>query len=104
MSYSTCKNYTKSVKIIHHPTDKIYIPNCIIVNSRSMLNHYQVIVVGGGPGGLSAGMHLNHQNINHLVIEKDSFPRDKICGDAVSMRGLGHLHKLYPIQIEEFLK
>lgn len=68
-----------------------------------MSNPYQVVVVGGGPGGLSAGMHLHHLNINHVVLEKDAFPRDKICGDAVSMRGLAHLHKLFPQQIEDFL-
>ncbi len=34
------------------------------------MNHYQVIVVGGGQAGLSASYCLKKENINHLVLDR----------------------------------
>jgi len=52
---------------------------------------YDVIVVGGGPGGASAAYHLGNAGRRVLVLEKETFPRYKACGGAVSARLLQEL-------------
>lgn len=42
----------------------------------------QVIVVGAGPAGAAASIFLSKAGIYHLILEKERFPRDKVCGDA----------------------
>jgi geranylgeranyl reductase family protein len=44
---------------------------------------YDVIVVGGGPGGASAAYHLTHAGARVLVLDQARFPRYKTCGGAV---------------------
>ena len=44
----------------------------------------QVIIIGAGPGGASASIFLTKAGIAHVILEKETFPRDKICGDACS--------------------
>jgi geranylgeranyl reductase family protein len=43
-----------------------------------------IIISGAGPAGCSASMFLSKNGIKHTLIEKAVFPRDKICGDALS--------------------
>jgi geranylgeranyl reductase family protein len=42
-----------------------------------------VTIVGAGPAGLTAALFLAKKNIPVTLIEKDTFPRDKICGDCL---------------------
>jgi geranylgeranyl reductase family protein len=43
----------------------------------------EVIVVGAGPGGATAATALAKQGRDVLLIDRQSFPRDKTCGDAI---------------------
>lgn len=43
-----------------------------------------VLIVGAGPAGATTSLFLEKKGIDHLVIDKAVFPRDKICGDALS--------------------
>lgn len=43
---------------------------------------YDVIVIGAGPAGSVASMYLKKAKKNILLIDKATFPRDKVCGDA----------------------
>ena len=45
---------------------------------------YDVIVVGGGPGGATAAYYLGEAGRRVLVLEKENFPRYKACGGATS--------------------
>ncbi|OGC21368.1 hypothetical protein A2291_07720 [candidate division WOR-1 bacterium RIFOXYB2_FULL_42_35] len=47
-----------------------------------------VVIVGAGPAGTSAAIKLAQAGFSPLIIDKDNFPRDKVCGDAVSGEGL----------------
>lgn len=46
--------------------------------------HYDVIISGAGPGGSTCALVLKDSGLKVLMLEKSTFPRDKICGDAVS--------------------
>ena len=50
-----------------------------------------VIVVGAGPGGSSAAAYLAGHGLDVLLLEKASFPRDKICGDGLTPRAVREL-------------
>ncbi|MEM3373271.1 MAG: geranylgeranyl reductase family protein [Candidatus Aenigmatarchaeota archaeon] len=47
-------------------------------------NFYDAIVVGAGPAGSTCALYLGKAGIRTLLIDKEIFPRDKICGDAHS--------------------
>ena len=53
-----------------------------------------VLIVGAGPAGSSLSLFLCKENIPHLIIDKAIFPRDKICGDALSGKVIDVLKKL----------
>jgi geranylgeranyl reductase family protein len=46
-----------------------------------------VIVVGAGPSGSSAAYWLAQAGLDVLVLEKSTFPREKVCGDGLTPRG-----------------
>jgi geranylgeranyl reductase family protein len=54
-------------------------------------NTYDVIIIGAGPAGSTATLYAKQNNLNILLLEKESFPRDKICGDAVSGKSMSVL-------------
>ena len=45
---------------------------------------YDLIIVGAGPAGTTAALYAERNNLNCIVVDKATFPRDKICGDALS--------------------
>ena len=55
---------------------------------------HDVIIVGAGPAGSAMGILLAQEGYSVLLLEKGVFPRDKVCGDFVSPKGLFYLQKL----------
>ena len=47
-------------------------------------SEHDVIVVGAGPAGATTATALAQRGHDVLLIDRHAFPRDKICGDAVS--------------------
>jgi geranylgeranyl reductase family protein len=47
-----------------------------------------VVIVGGGPGGSVVAWDLARKGVKVLLLERTSFPREKVCGDFVEPRGL----------------
>jgi len=45
-------------------------------------------VVGAGPGGSAAAYHLATAGLDVLLLEKTSFPREKVCGDGLTPRAV----------------
>ena len=45
---------------------------------------YDAIIVGGGPAGSAAALYAKKYDLKTIVLDKSNFPRDKICGDALS--------------------
>ena len=55
---------------------------------------FDVIVVGGGPGGSAAAAYNALNGCRVLLLEKGVWPRDKPCGDAVGGKSLSHVKEL----------
>lgn len=53
-----------------------------------------VLVVGAGPAGVSAAIHLTRAGKSVIVIDKATFPRDKCCGDGLTTAALRRLEAL----------
>jgi geranylgeranyl reductase family protein len=47
-----------------------------------------VLVVGAGPGGSAAAYHLARHGIDVTVVERATFPREKVCGDGLTPRAV----------------
>lgn len=55
---------------------------------------YDVIIVGGGLAGLSSAIHLSKANVEVLLIEKNTYPKHKVCGEYISNEVLPYLNYL----------
>lgn len=61
----------------------------------------KVIIIGAGPAGVGTSIYLSQAGIPHVIIDKDTFPRDKICGDACSGKTAFVLRKANPAWMDE---
>ncbi len=50
----------------------------------SKANHYDVVIVGAGPAGSSCATILAEHGVRVLLLDKEKFPREKICGDCIN--------------------
>lgn len=55
-----------------------------------------VCIVGAGPGGCAAALTLAKHGVPAVLVEKGTFPRDKVCGDALSGKVMRALERLDP--------
>ncbi|MEH6408370.1 MAG: FAD-dependent oxidoreductase, partial [Leeuwenhoekiella sp.] len=54
----------------------------------------KVIIIGGGLAGLTAAIDLRKKAISVILIEKNSYPRHKVCGEYISNEVLPYLNIL----------
>ncbi len=59
------------------------------------------IIIGAGPAGAGASFFLSKDKIKHIVLEKEVFPRDKVCGDACSGRTTSVINMANPAWLAE---
>lgn len=62
----------------------------------------EVCIVGAGPGGAAAALKLSYLGTPCLLLDKATFPRDKVCGDAVSGKVTTLLGRLDPAMLRRF--
>ena len=58
--------------------------------------HSDVLIVGAGPAGAAAAWRLAKEGQPCTIVDKATFPRDKICGDALSGKAITLLRRLDP--------
>ena len=63
-------------------------------------NHYDVIIVGGGPAGCSCAHELLTNDKKVLILDRTQFPRHKPCAGGITMKTLKHL----PIDISHLIQ
>src|SRR5258705_13416508 len=53
-----------------------------------------LLIVGGGPGGLATALHARAQGLSVIVAEPRDNPIDKACGEGLMPGGLAELTSL----------
>jgi geranylgeranyl reductase family protein len=61
-----------------------------------------VIIAGAGPAGASCALSLSQAGLRVALLDKARFPRDKICGDALSVDVINQLPMLSPALFSAF--
>lgn len=64
--------------------------------------HSPICIVGAGPAGAAAALRLAKDGQPCLVIDKATFPREKICGDGLTSKTVTQLRRLDPDLFERF--
>ena len=65
---------------------------------------FDVIIVGGGLAGLTSAIHLSKFKQRVLLIEKNTYPKHKVCGEYISNEALPYLNSLGINPIKEGAK
>lgn len=55
---------------------------------------HDAVIVGAGPGGATAATCMAQAGLRVLLLDKAAFPRDKVCGDAISGKSVDVLRRL----------
>jgi len=70
-------------------------------NMKSTL-YTNLCIVGAGPAGATLSLFLSQQQIPHVIVDQAIFPRDKVCGDGITLEVL-HTLKLLHL-LEDFIQ
>ena len=68
-----------------------------------MEKKFDVLIVGAGPAGAATAIALGNCGLSVGLLDKASFPRDKVCGDALSVDVINQLIMLSPELGEAFM-
>ena len=65
-----------------------------ISNTKENLAAFDVLIIGGGLAGLCNAIHLSKFGTKVLLIEKNEYPKHKVCGEYISNEVLPYLQYL----------
>ncbi len=54
----------------------------------------KIVIAGAGPAGASLAIRLARQDFDVTLIERETFPRHKLCGEFISPECLAHFEEL----------
>jgi flavin-dependent dehydrogenase len=82
------------INIFYHHTFSFQSNTLADMNSTSKGKSHEVVIVGGGLAGLVNAIHLSKNGIGVLLIEKNDYPKHKVCGEYISKEVLPYLSYL----------
>lgn len=59
---------------------------------------YKIVIAGAGPAGTSAAIRLLQKGFRVVLIEREKFPRHKLCGEFISPECFTHFAELGVLQ------
>ena len=57
-----------------------------------------VLIVGAGPAGAAAAVAARDRGLSVLLVDRATFPRDKLCGGCLTLRALGVMQRVFGLQ------
>jgi geranylgeranyl reductase family protein len=63
-------------------------------------NSYDAVIIGAGPAGATAAYLLASQGFKVLIIDKSTFPRDKLCGGLLTMKTVRLLECIFAVSLD----
>lgn len=57
---------------------------------------FDIVIAGAGPAGCSTALSLADSGLKIALIDKAVFPREKVCGDGITIDSINQLYKLSP--------
>ncbi len=60
------------------------------------IKNYDVLIIGAGPGGCSTAIALKDAGLRVAMIDKATFPRDKVCGELMHRKAVETLNIMLP--------
>lgn len=54
-----------------------------------------VVIIGGGPAGVSAGTVLQRKGYKTCIIDTRIFPREKLCAGVLTVKSINLIHHIY---------
>src|SRR6476659_7174287 len=54
----------------------------------------RIVIAGGGPAGSSLAIRVARKGFSVTLVEREEFPREKLCGEFISPECLSHFDEL----------
>lgn len=58
------------------------------------MKKFDCLIIGAGPAGIAAGKTLESHNIDYCIIDRNKFPREKLCGGGLTNKSVNFLKKI----------
>lgn len=71
-------------------------------SQRKLDTDYDVLIIGAGPAGITLALHLSGKGVKTAILDKERFPRSKICGDALGGKVINVLKRIPGRIFEDF--
>lgn len=66
----------------------------LVSNPGNGGHRVDVLIVGAGPGGSTTAYHLARAGLDVMLVERSTFPREKVCGDGLTPRAVNALGRM----------
>lgn len=61
-----------------------------------MEHHFDILIIGAGPSGVATAYTLRNSGLTVALLEKSHFPREKVCGDGLTLDVINQLEAMSP--------